>query len=385
MTTEQTSLPRTLIVDLSLRYGGASSRVLALLSKLPPRRSALACLDQGAITQRAHELGLQVHTVGTRKADPLIPGRLADLISEHDYQVIDTQNVQSKLWGSIAAGRTDAALVSTINSWYSVEHGASFKGRLYQFIELATNRHLDLYITVSAADKRQLLEAGIPEKAITLIPNAIEVDDASVPTDRAAFLRGFGLPERSVVCCAVGRLVWAKGYDILIEAMAQLAPEYPHLYCLILGEGAWRTNLETQIAQAGLQGRIRLVGFRAPMETLSIVKTCDVFVMPSHSEATPIALLEAAAMGRPILATRVGGIPDLVSDDEQALLIPPGDVSALATGLSRLIDNPQLAARLGVAAQRRMRKDFSLQTMVDATTRAYRRAWARRQERMARE
>jgi glycosyltransferase involved in cell wall biosynthesis len=383
MNIEERPLPRTLIVDLSQRYGGASSRVLALLGKLQQDRSALACLNQGAITHRARELGIHVHTVGTSKADPLIPGRLARLIREHGYQLLDTQNVQSKLWGSLAAGRTGAALVSTINSWYTVEHGASMKGRLYQFIELTTNRNLDLYITVSSADRRQLLEAGIPQGSIEWIPNAVEVDDASIATDRAGWMRSFDLPEESFICCAVGRLVWAKGFEVLIEAIAQLAQKHPNLYCLIIGDGSHRVDLERQIDQASIQERIRLVGFRPPSETLAIVKSCNVFVMPSHSEGTPIALLEAAALGRPILASHVGGIPDLVSDGEQALLVPPGDVSALAAGLSRLIDDPQLATRLGTEAQRRVREDFSLQAMVEATTQAYRKAWTHRQDRMA--
>ena len=384
MTTEDQLLPRILIVDLSLRYGGSSARVLALLGKIPPDRAALAGLDQSPITLRARELGLQVHGVGRSKVDPRIPGRLSRLIRENDFQVIDTQNVQSKLWGSLAAARTGAALVSTLNSWYAVEHGANLKGRLYQLIELATNRSLDLYITVSSEDRRRLHEAGIPEGAIALIPNAIEIDDTSVSGDRAELLRSFDLPEHSVVCCAVGRLVWAKGYEVLIGAIAQIAQKHPHLYCLILGEGARRVDLEAQIALAGLQGRLRLAGFRAPGETLSIVKACDVFVMPSHSEGTPVALLEAAALGRPILASQVGGIPDLVSDGEQALLVPPADESALAAGLSRLIGDPEFAARLGAGAQRRVRREFSLQAQVDAAMQAYRKAWTRRQERLAR-
>ena len=105
--------------------------------------------------------------------------------------------------------------------------------------------------------------------------------------------------------------------------------------------------------------------------------------MPSRSEGTPLALLEAAALCRPILASRVGGIPDLVSDREQALLVAPGDVSALAAGLSWLVDNPQFAAQLGMEAQRRVRTEYSLQSQVDATMQVYRNAWARQRDRLS--
>ena len=382
MIPENQALPRTLIVDLSLGFGGASSRVLALLGKLPHERSALAGLDQSEISQQARKLGLRVHGVGTSKTDPRIPARLVSLIRDYDYQVVDTQNVQSKLWASLAVWRTGTALVSTINSWYALEHGASLKGSLYQFIELNTNRNLAMYITVSSEGRDRLLESGISEQVIAMIPNAIEIDVESVPGDRASMLRSFGWPEHAFVCCAAGRLVWAKGYEVLIEAIAQLAQEHPHLYCVILGDGPQRGDLDAQIARAGLRERIRLGGFRSPGETLSTIKSCDVFVMPSRSEGTPLALLEAAALCRPILASRVGGIPDLVSDREQALLVAPGDVSALAAGLSWLVDKPQFAARLGMEAQRRVRAEYSLQSQVDATMQVYRNAWARGRNRL---
>jgi glycosyltransferase involved in cell wall biosynthesis len=368
-------IPRTLIVDLSMTYGGSSSRVLSLLRHLPAGRVALAGLERGAIFQHARSLGFPVHCVGSSKFDPGIVGRLVRLIRKEEFQLLDTQNIQSKLWGSLAAGRTGSALVSTIHSWYAAEHGGTWKGRIYQLIEAVTNRNLDLYISVSPEDHRRLLESGVPEQRICLILNSVDIDPDTVKGYSPWLKQAYDLPDDAIVCSAVGRLVWAKGYDDLIDAFSKLDGKYSNLYCLIIGEGEMRPELEKQISSKGLQKRIHLLGFRKPDEVLSIVKASDFFVMPSRSEGTPIALLEAAALARPCLATRVGGIPDLLVDGDQALLVPPGDQEALVAGLSRLCDEPEFSSHLGHQAQQRVRKEFSIESQIEATVRAYRKAW----------
>jgi glycosyltransferase involved in cell wall biosynthesis len=377
------SIPKTLIVDLSLDYGGSSSRVLSLLKHLPSSRVALAGLEKGAITHRARYHGHAVHIVGTRKFDPGIIFRLVRLVRDGGYQVLDTQNIQSKVWASLAAGMSGTALISTIHSWYSAEHGGSWKGRVYQLLENASNRNLDLCITVSSTDSARLLDTGFPERKICQILNSIDIDPEAISGDAAWLKRTCNLPENAVVCCAVGRLVWAKGYTHLIDALFGLSGKCPNLYCLLVGDGQLRPDLEKQIRDYGLQEKVRLLGFREPDEVLSIVKSSDIFVMPSLSEGTPVALLEAAALARPLLASRVGGIPELVADGQQALLISPGDHAALAAGLERLCAEPEFARRLGMQAQRKVSEQFSVRSQIDATAGAYQLAWKFSRERFS--
>jgi len=381
---EDYTFPRTLIVDLSMQYGGSSSRVLSLLKHIPSSHIALAGLDQGAITQCARSLGYKVHILGARKFDPYIVLRLVRLVRDEGYQVLDTQNIQSKMWGSLVAALTGTALVSTIHSWYVAEHGGSWKGRIYQLVETASNRNLDLYITVSSDSHRRLLDSGISEEMVCQILNTIDINPAAINGNAGWLRRTHDLPDDATVCCAVGRLVWAKGYVELIDAFSLITTKYSNLYCLIVGEGQLRQELEKRIAQKGLQDRIRLLGFRAPGEVLSIVKASDLFVMPSRSEGTPVALLEAASLARPLLASRVGGIPELVADGEQALLVSPGDPIALAAALARLCDEPEFAMELGRQAQRRVQQEFGVKSLIEATARAYQKAWAHNRERLSR-
>ena len=317
-----TSSPKVLIVDLSNNYGGSSSRVLSLMARAKPGTVALAGLKSGAISGQALQLGLPVHIVAAHKADPRLLFRLIQVIRQGGYNVLDSQNIQSKFWANMAASVTKTALVSTLNSWYANEHGkASIKGRIYTSLELSTNQSLDLYITVSEKDRQSLLKSGLPEDIIELIYNAVDVNTSEIPGNGEWLRKKFDLPPDSIVCAAVGRLVPVKGYDILINAMQKIAAQVPQLVCLIVGEGQAGEELSGQIRAAGLEARVRLVGYYARQDAMSILKSSDIFVMPSRYEGTPIALLEAAALARPILASCTGGIPELVTHEEHALLV----------------------------------------------------------------
>ena len=375
--TPEPNPPKTLIVDLSNLYGGSSSRVLSLLTRFPAGTAALAGLERGAVTREALRLGLPVHVLGSRKTDPRILGRLVRLIRAEGYQILDSQNIQSKVFASLAASLTRVALVSTLNSWYANEHGkASLKGKIYTAVELATNWNLSLYIAVSERDRQNLLRAGVRADDIALIYNAVDAAQPP-PADRGFLRREFNLPTDSTVCLAVGRLVRVKGYDVLVEAIKQAASHMSNIVCVIVGEGEAHEELTRQIHEAGLDGRVILAGY-LPRETIaSALASCDVFAMPSRYEGTPIAVLEAAAMACPILASDAGGIPELVANEEHALLVQPEDPSALAQGLIRLGADRAFARRLGENAQRRVREKFSLEAQVAATMDVYRKAWAK--------
>ena len=367
--------PKVLVVDLSNHYGGASSRVLSLMARAKPGTIALAGLESGAITKQARQLGLPVHALAKHKADPSLLPRLVKLIRQEGYNLLDSQNIQSKFWANFAALITGTSLVSTLNSWYANEHGkASLKGRIYTALELFSNQSLDMYITVSEKDRRSLLKAGLPEDEIRLIYNAVDINLSAIPGNPEWLRQKFDLPQDAIICTAVGRLVPVKGYDVLVSAMQRVASQAPQLFCLIVGEGEAKEDLAAQIRQTGLEGRVRLLGYYDRENAMAILKSSDIFVMPSRYEGTPIALLEAAALARPILASDTGGIPELVQHGEHAFLVPPGDRTALAQGLLKLALDREYAGILGQNAQQRVHKKFNLESQLTATWQAYQKA-----------
>ena len=226
---------KTLIIDFSKGYGGASARVLSLLQNLPSAQVALAGLENSPVIKSAKILGIRTHVVGKRKYDIRILKRLVNIIENEAYQIIDTHNIQAKFWGNLAATLTKTVLVSTIHSWYALEHGQkSLKGRFYTALELRTNRQLGAYITVSQKDREMLLQNGVPEERIELIYNAVMIDPDNVPSIREQLKFDTRIPENVIICTAVGRLVKVKGFDILIDAFKLISEQSPHLHCLII-------------------------------------------------------------------------------------------------------------------------------------------------------
>jgi glycosyltransferase involved in cell wall biosynthesis len=368
MTEEKTEV-RALIVDLSTQFGGASMRALDLIRGMPDGQAALAGLEGSPSVRRAADLGLEVHVVGNRKFDPLLVYRLVRLAKSKGFNVVDTQNPQSKLWGTLAACIARVPLVSTLNSWYFAEHQGRWRGWLYQGIEFLTLPVTDACIAVSSDIQKKLEKS--PKKNIhtAMISNAVTINTDMIKDSDPDSLRSrFGFPKDSVICCAVGRLVEAKGYNHLVSSLQLLDPR---IVCLIVGEGHLRQELTEQIQQLGMQERIRLVGFCAPEDVLSIVYSSDIFLMPSISEGTPIAILEAAALGKPIVATSTGGIPEIFENDKNAVLVEPGNEKQLADAVSWVCDHPDRAEMLGNQARLHIENSYSRDSQVNETLLVY--------------
>lgn len=361
---------RILLVDLSKRFGGASVRALALASHLAPWQTAIAGLKESPVVKIAQERNIPFRIVGESRADPLIPFRLKDVIRRENIQVVDTQNIQSKFWGSLALLFTDVAFVSTLNSSYGDEHAGSWKGKAYSMIDHWTNYKTDRYIAVSKSILDGLLDGGVPADMVDLVTNAVDVDESFLPNPK--WIRHeIGVPNDAILYVSVGRLVWAKGYEDLIRAFGQVLDLVPNAYAVILGDGELFQTLDRQIKQAGLTDRLLLHGFCDHRKVLDILKASDIFVMTSRSEGVPYALLEAAALGLPILATKCGGIPEVLTDQENALLVPVGDTIGISSGLVYLAENKKISGDLGSKARARIKSEFGLPAQIKATRSSY--------------
>lgn len=247
-------------------------------------------------------------------------------------------------WGLAAAvAARIPAVVATVHLFPDFEPGPS--ARLQQAL-LA--RGVDRYIAVSGAIAARLHDVlGLPPTKIEVIRNGVE---PSIPA--------IGDGARTVL--AVARLVPQKGIDVLIRATAQLDATV-----LVAGDGPERAALE---AAAG--GRVQLLGRRSDVPAL--LASADVFVLPSRYEGTSLALLEAMGAGKAVVATAIGGTDELVRDGIDGLLVPPDDADALAAAIGRLLDDPQLRARLGASAAARVAADFSATAAAERVVAVYR-------------
>ena len=365
--------PKVLVVDLSTRFGGTSARVIALMKEFPKHHIALAGLIQSPVTRQAQAAGIPVFKIGRSKIDPMIFFSLVRHIRKEQILILDTQNIQSKIWSILVTMISPITLVSTLNSWYAAEYGNSLKGRIYQLLERLTAGRTARYIAVSEDICNKLKSIGVKPGRIAHIPNAVSVKkNGGMSYSPNELKNEFFLPEDAFVCCAVGRLVEAKGFDHLIDAFAGI--ENPRICCIIIGEGRLYPLLATKIRDRRLEKRVILAGHMDRADVLNRVTASDLFLMPSISEGTPLALLEAAALARPIIASRVGGIPEMLSHNTHALLIPADDSEALQNAIMDLFNHPEKAHYLAANAHAHVTDSFSMKEQVRLTQQAYQRA-----------
>jgi len=208
----------------------------------------------------------------------------------------------------------------------------------------------------------QALDRSI-RKRTTIIPNGISLPDPGAPPEpRERVLARHGLPnDGRAVWLAAGRLAPQKGFAHLLDAVSALGERHQRVLFAIAGEGPLRAELAAQIARLGLTQRVYLLGQVTGLDPL--MRIADGFVLPSVSEAMPYVLLEAMSHGRPVVATAVGGVPELVRNGENGVLCPPGSPEALARGLDYCLSHPDVARLMAAAACETVRRSFSVGVM----------------------
>ncbi|MGH6718889.1 MAG: glycosyltransferase, partial [Alphaproteobacteria bacterium] len=185
----------------------------------------------------------------------------------------------------------------------------------------------------------------------------------------------FWFPKGAPVVVNVGALVNHKGQKFLVEAMAQVRRQIPDAQLVVFGEGDLREPLARQIRELGLDKHVLLAGFRD--DVLALTRSADLFVMSSITEGLGSAVLDAMALGLPVVGTQAGGIPEAVDDGLTGLLVPPGRADALAEAMMRLLRDPDGRRRMGEAGSARVEAEFGVERLVEGTLAAYRRALAR--------
>ena len=246
--------------------------------------------------------------------------------------------------------------------------GGGWRNRLYERLQQAAFRRFDAVVAVSRILADRLVREGVPPERIHLIPNAWAATQSPPLLEPAAARRALGVPEGRWHVGWVGRLSHEKGPDVLLDALPDLWDGAPVVS--MIGMGRERAALERRVAALGAKAEVRWHGLVADAGRL--FRAFDVFVLSSRTEGTPIVLFEAMAAGVPIVATGVGGVPDVVSPSEAAL-VAPEDPGALAAAIRGVRADPDGAARRARAARQRVRRDFGLEPWLDRYATLYER------------
>jgi len=247
----------------------------------------------------------------------------------------------------------------------------AFRTRFYRAMERRAGRWTARLIAVSSHEARLAADAKIlPPERISLIPNGLEDDAPVSPTPSPDLRTALGLDPSDVVIGFVGRLWRQKGLDLLIMSLPEVLKRRPAARLLLLGEGPERKALEKLARTVDVADRVVFVGQRPDVRTC--LQLMDVFVLPSRWESAPYALLEAMASARPIVATRVGGMPEMLDDGRCGALVEPEDPDALARAILDVLQKPDDGARKAQAARDRVRTHYRLRESVSRTAQLYR-------------
>lgn len=225
-------------------------------------------------------------------------------------------------------------------------------------------------VAVSEAVAAGLSKCGVPRERITVLPNGVAWRPAPDRDTLGERRLQLSVDAEAFMVAAAGRLSPEKGFDVLVAAAPAVVAGCSGAHIAICGAGPERERLETQIAALGMTNSVRLPGYVADLDRR--LSVADVVVVPSRTEGQGLVALEAMALGVPVVASRVGGLPEVVEDQLTGLLVPPDDWEALADALLRLAMDPSLRARLGEAARLRVRERFSIETLLDRMAELYR-------------
>jgi len=361
----------SLHVDTAQTWRGGQNQVLLTVNGLRAigHRAALVAHPNGELRRRAQE-GLELIPLAPRteidftaawRFSRLLKRLNPDVIHAHDPHGIAMASVALSLGSGAAPGRREPALVASRRVDFHLK-GNSFSKWKY--------RQVDCFIAASEAIRQMLVGDGVPERQTVTVHEGIDVDHVTAAPPVNVH-ETFWLPHHAPLVGNVAALVPHKGQRYLIEAAHLVVQDIPDARFVILGEGELREHLEKQVHDHHLEKHVLLPGFRT--DVLGCIKGFDVFVMSSVTEGLGTSLLDAMACSRPIVATRAGGIPEIVEDGATGLLVPTRDARALAGAILDMLRNAELRGRLGAAGFARVQERFTVERMVAETAVVYQR------------
>lgn len=276
--------------------------------------------------------------------------QLLKVIRECRPCVIHTHDLRPDIVGYFAARVTGCAWISTVHAWHSTWSGLSLKRRCIEALRARLLARCDLVIAVSERTRQETIRRGIEPARVITVYTGIDREDLQPTEERDRLRASLGFGPTDMVIGNIARLHPEKGQDNLLQAFASVSDELPTARLLVVGDGTLGDALQRTATRLGIQAKIRFLSFQD--DVASVLSALDVFALSSLAEGMPLIIYKAMATGLPIVASNVGGISELLVDEETAILVPPGDVDALAAALRRVSgDESAVRSSLGRRAR----------------------------------
>jgi glycosyltransferase involved in cell wall biosynthesis len=364
------TMPPIRLLELrnTYKWGGGPDKTILLSAAQhdPSRVSVVVAYVRDAhdhefrIADKARALGLTFYEIVEHgKFDLHVLRAIRDIIIHHDINLIHSHDYKSDLFAYLLSRRLSRrriALLSTAHAWVML----GIRGSLYRRLDLLLMRRFTHLIAVSQATKNEMTAAGLPAAMISVIHNAIDTDIWSPAQVSRNLREEWGLGQAFPIIGYVGRIMPEKDLETWLRAAALVAEKFPHAGFVLVGEGRdghTLHQLRDLAASLGINKRVIFSGYQ---ETLPpFYRSFDIFFMSSRREGLPNSILEAMALGLPVVTTDVAGAKELVINGETGFVLPQQDVYGLAEALNTLSDNQDMRWRMGQAGRRRVEREFS--------------------------
>lgn len=366
---------RILFVIPSLKIGGAEMQLLSLLQSLDKRKFAVhvAVFYRGNALDKQYEQSrdVQVHYLEKKSAcDIFFLFRLYKVLVKHRFHIVQSYNISARFFGTITAKLAgDSAIIATERTARLLYSSAG--SRVYLFFEKFAIRAADLLIANSQSGRDFARSRGVREDRIRVIYNGIDPSRLQVCREKNAVRENFSIPAHAFLIGMLARIEPVKDPFTFVRAAHYLTKKNPNFYFMLIGDGSLLPSVKAAVANSELTSRMKVTGFR--MDTADVLSCMDVVVLTSkYVEGCSNALIEAMSLGKPVVATRVGGNIELIEHEKSGLLIAPAQPRELADAIERLYREPALRQHLAQNAQADAAIRFSQQAMVSAYEKLYR-------------
>ena len=361
----------------SLGSGGAEHLLPGIMEniskeKFSQRVCVLQVRENNPVAETIKTLGFPVDLVFVPNLrNPKNIPNLLKYLRQHQPDVVHTQLEFSDTLGSLATKLLKIPSVSTLHTLDAPEKSDRTYWR-HRLMWTSLRHYADRVISVSDSARQQQIQAGAlpPEHIITLYNGINLVPFVPEGHPHPKKIRAqFGIPEDGFLMISVAVLRKPKGIQYMLDAMPQIVGAQPNAYYLIVGDGENMTALQEQRQALGLENHVRFAGFRSDIAAL--LAASDLFVHPTLDDALPTVLIEAMGAEKPLVASAVGGVPELLEDQVNGILVPPTDVNALAAACLKLIEDPARAAQMAQAGRKIANEKFSIATQIEKLENLY--------------
>ena len=339
--------------------GGPERQILEHFKRMDPERynMVLVCYENAGETNelraRAQDMGFQCLALPVRSPfNPKGITDISDLLRNLQADVLVTHGHKGNIFGRIACWMQSVPTIAVSRGW-TME---SLKIRFFEFLDKVFLLFANHVVAVSHGQEKKIRAIGVNPGRLSVIHNSIDTtkwESVKVRDIRAEL----GVPADGVLVVSAGRLSPEKDQISIVRAAKEVLSQLDNVYFAVFGEGVLRGELEAACAEAGVQDHFFLPGFCPDM--VSVMHAADIFVLPSLTEGLPNVVLEAFACAKPVVATAVGGVPELVSDGENGFLVEVRDVRALADRLASLARDGKAREQFGLAGKKMVARNFT--------------------------